>query len=406
MNPYLFPGFQIPGFQGMQPLGFPAPPFPMQGLPSVIPQLPQMPQLPGLTYQIHSAPAVRLAPQRPTPTPVAPVAPKPVPTNTKPLHPGLADVDQKTLVWVGRIDPGVDDEVLSEILALCGPVDSWKRVADPTTNKWKKFGFCEFSSAEGALRAFRVLNDFQLGPTTLLLKIEPKVAAFLKEYQLKRKEFLASLPEEQLAELNSEAAPSTELCHFVQVDPSQQFTSVHEVFPAAADQRLRDLKALIGIKKLIAENPQKVPSVETVESAEASLTATERAASPKRKRSTSPEREVKRQAVSLKSEKPDAKVLIKKVPADRVELFNWNVKWHLLDDTALQHLRKWISKNSSQLLGEEEPAFVEMIVENLQQRAPPNKLLKELEPVMDTEAESFVVRLWRLLILETLRKEQ
>ena len=51
----------------------------------------------------------------------------------------------------------------------CGKFDSWKRVADPTTGKWKKFGFCEFHSAEGALRAFRLLNDFQLGPTKLLV---------------------------------------------------------------------------------------------------------------------------------------------------------------------------------------------------------------------------------------------
>jgi hypothetical protein len=42
---------------------------------------------------------------------------------------------------------------------LCGPIKSWKRAQEPTVGS---FGFCEFESAEGVLRALRLLNGFSL----------------------------------------------------------------------------------------------------------------------------------------------------------------------------------------------------------------------------------------------------
>lgn len=54
---------------------------------------------------------------------------------------------------------------------LCGPVKSWKRAQDPSNGKPKGFGFCEFESAEGVLRATRLLNKLSIDGQELVVCI-------------------------------------------------------------------------------------------------------------------------------------------------------------------------------------------------------------------------------------------
>ncbi|KAF9621451.1 hypothetical protein IFM89_021523 [Coptis chinensis] len=48
------------------------------------------------------------------------------------------------------------------LLQLCGPVKSWKRAQDPSNEAPRGFGFCEFESAEGLLRALRMGSKFKV----------------------------------------------------------------------------------------------------------------------------------------------------------------------------------------------------------------------------------------------------
>lgn len=54
-------------------------------------------------------------------------------------------------------------------MKLCGPVKSWKRPQDPTDGTPKGFGFCEFESAEGVLRALRLLSKFNIDGQELVV---------------------------------------------------------------------------------------------------------------------------------------------------------------------------------------------------------------------------------------------
>lgn len=54
---------------------------------------------------------------------------------------------------------------------LCGAIKSWKRAQDPTSGSSKGFGFCEFDSADGVLRALRLLNKFALDGQELVVCI-------------------------------------------------------------------------------------------------------------------------------------------------------------------------------------------------------------------------------------------
>jgi RNA-binding protein 25 len=60
---------------------------------------------------------------------------------------------------------------------LCGPVKSWKRAQDPSNGKPKGFGFCEFESAEGILRATRLLNKLSIDGQELVVCIIASVLA-------------------------------------------------------------------------------------------------------------------------------------------------------------------------------------------------------------------------------------
>lgn len=55
------------------------------------------------------------------------------------------------------------------VLQFCGHVKSCLRAEDPTTKKPKGFGFYEFESAEGSLRAIRLLTKLTIDGQELLV---------------------------------------------------------------------------------------------------------------------------------------------------------------------------------------------------------------------------------------------
>jgi len=92
-----------------------------------------------------------------------------------------------TTVWVGKISPVVEDETVKRLLESCGSVNSWARVE--ANGQQKSFGFCFFANAEGALRAFRLLDNLLVGDENLKLKVDGKTETYLQLYDVKRKEF-------------------------------------------------------------------------------------------------------------------------------------------------------------------------------------------------------------------------
>ncbi|XP_066379865.1 RNA-binding motif protein 25-like isoform X3 [Miscanthus floridulus] len=111
---------------------------------------------------------------------VAPSARPPTPAVT------LAD-KPPTAVYVGKIAPTVDNDFLLSLLRLCGPVKSWKRAQDPSNGKPKGFGFCEFESAEGILRATRLLNKLSIDGQELVININDATKEYLKKHVEEKK---------------------------------------------------------------------------------------------------------------------------------------------------------------------------------------------------------------------------
>jgi len=51
-----------------------------------------------------------------------------------------------------------------------------------------------------------------------------------------------------------------------------------------------------------------------------------------------------------------------------------------------------------ELLGEEEPTLIEYLCKKLQDHTPPQQILEQLQLVLEDEATSFVIKMWRSLI--------
>jgi RNA-binding protein 25 len=108
-----------------------------------------------------------------------------------------------TTAYVGKISPLVDDDLMRAVLEACGelrrcepgrqtlraprgawlsdapPRCSWKRSTDPETGAQKRFGFADFASPDGVLRALRVLRERPLAGSELLLNVSQATQKFL-----------------------------------------------------------------------------------------------------------------------------------------------------------------------------------------------------------------------------------
>merc|ERR1719323_1241590 len=88
-------------------------------------------------------------------------------------------------VFVGNITEKAQDAMIRHLLNTCGPVTGWKRVQG-ATGKLQAFGFCEYGNPDAALRAIRILHDWEIGDKKLVVKVDAKTKGVLDEYRNSR----------------------------------------------------------------------------------------------------------------------------------------------------------------------------------------------------------------------------
>ncbi|CAH9095410.1 unnamed protein product [Cuscuta europaea] len=210
------------GGAGGHQMGYVQTPFALPGqpvrsyaqLPNGYPSMPQSltpagTPIPVLRYPSPYGPLVRpLYPPRP-PVGVGAIPPLMRPVIRGPIvapvirpapSPIIAQTDKpQTTVYVGKISSAVENDFMLSLLQLCGPVKSWKRAQDPTNGMLKGFGFCEFESAEGVLRALRLLSKLKIDGQELMLNVNQATRGYLEHYVQKKKES-ATKPQDQDAE--------------------------------------------------------------------------------------------------------------------------------------------------------------------------------------------------------------
>jgi RNA-binding protein 25 len=110
------------------------------------------------------------------------------------------------------------------------------------------------------------------------------------------------------------------------------------------------------------------------------------------------------------------KRVIDSIPTRTEDLFAAAIDWNVVDKAfVVTKIQPWIKKKITAFIGEEEPSLVEFIVGKLIAKSEAKyaafiplpttlttarALLQDLSVILDDEAESFVVKLWRLLLYE------
>ncbi|KAJ1896874.1 hypothetical protein LPJ66_003720 [Kickxella alabastrina] len=102
-----------------------------------------------------------------------------------------------------------------------------------------------------------------------------------------------------------------------------------------------------------------------------------------------------------------AETLLHGVPVSQNALFEWPVKWELVDDTLMQAtIAPAVRKQLSNYLGAETDdgsvdELADFVITHIAEHKPLTSLAEELEMVLVDDSAVFVTQLWRLLVSET-----
>lgn len=96
-----------------------------------------------------------------------------------------------------------------------------------------------------------------------------------------------------------------------------------------------------------------------------------------------------------------------KIPSDSAALFATPIRWDLVDQHGLleKKIRPWVVKKIVEYLEVEEPTMIQFICTHIKEHKPAKELIAQLQPVLDEETEVFVITLWRMLLMESLKME-
>ncbi|RKP21798.1 hypothetical protein ROZALSC1DRAFT_26822 [Rozella allomycis CSF55] len=105
----------------------------------------------------------------------------------------------------------------------------------------------------------------------------------------------------------------------------------------------------------------------------------------------------------LENEKHRAQRLVQEIPVDKIDLFKYQISWDVLDKNLISlKVKPWLNKKINELFGSSNEQFESIIIKSLLNKENPDILIKEISNEIEfSNAELFVVRLWRFIIFET-----
>lgn len=94
------------------------------------------------------------------------------------------------------------------------------------------------------------------------------------------------------------------------------------------------------------------------------------------------------------------KEIVASVPSEKEGLWSWSIKWDRLTDSIIEEkIQPFITKKIVEYVGVQEDDLIKFILDHLRKRGSAEELAKELEMAMDEEAELFVNKVYRYVIV-------
>eukprot|EP00002_Diphylleia_rotans_P003041 TRINITY_DN1202_c0_g1_i6.p1 TRINITY_DN1202_c0_g1~~TRINITY_DN1202_c0_g1_i6.p1 ORF type:complete len:388 (-),score=82.79 TRINITY_DN1202_c0_g1_i6:379-1542(-) len=99
----------------------------------------------------------------------------------------------------------------------------------------------------------------------------------------------------------------------------------------------------------------------------------------------------------------DMKRLIDSIPREKEGLFGMPLNWEVaLGGEIMPKIRTYVSKKIAEYLGFADESITNIVLDKLRKRITPQELTEELLGLLESDADHFVVMLWRKIIFETL----
>lgn len=386
----------------------------------------------------------------------------PVTVARPPIAPLAPANEPEFKVYVGKIASTVDSDFVLSLLQLCGVVKSWNPVTNPIDGIRTAFGFCDFESAEGSLRAWRLLNKLSIDGQELVLNVNEATRAYLQKFGENTTEENAKEAETEkgdgmvsLADSGNDLARAipdltergdvggqmssqgkTKRCRYSTEKYSDSDKDIMQKIHIMIEDRIKSLEGREDGEVSPAGNSSL--QIDAVSSMDVSMDW-ESTVEHKRKRqhmerefhmnsdeeksivcqpglisdkhnSSAPGEEVdlEPQATSKSGneETLDAKQLLAAVPKTKEELFAYDVNWAIYDKHGLhEKMRSWISEKTAEIFGEEIPEFVDYVVASTKEHVEAPRMLEALASLMDHSAEQFVFSVWTNLVFEIKKVE-
>lgn len=221
---------------------------------------------------------------------------------------------------------------------------------------------------------------------------ESELRAEMRRADERHKEQVRLQQEEQAMRLKEEALKRTsQLSEQAQTSKTAHSIPTHHETP-------NDKKRPADTAIMESTTPKMAKHSETHTSPHHTLTLGTMPSLPQK---TSPQTE------SSQSFGANAPILAAKIPSDSASLFVTPIRWDLAEKHNLLEakIRPWVTKKIVEYLEFEEPTMIQFICAHIKERKPPKELISQLKNVLDDEAEVFVITLWRMLLLESLKME-
>ncbi len=102
-----------------------------------------------------------------------------------------------------------------------------------------------------------------------------------------------------------------------------------------------------------------------------------------------------------------AKQIYSKIPSRKVDLFKFPINWEVMEKHSVleKKLRPWVMKRIKEYLGTEEESVTNLIMKKVKKKCPPQEIEDATGTFLLSEAEGFVMKMWKILVFEQLKAE-
>ena len=90
------------------------------------------------------------------------------------------------------------------------------------------------------------------------------------------------------------------------------------------------------------------------------------------------------------------------LPKEKEQVFAFELQYEVLEEHNIveRTVRPWVAKKIKEYLGVEEEAMIRLVINHVSNRLSAQTLFEKVAPILDDIAESFVLKLWQVIVFE------